>query len=256
MFGVGPHLVGIPVAQVEEMFVLPVVHRQPGLREHLRGLVTLRGAALPVVDLRVCLGLPSSSSELESLLALCREREQDHRNWLAELEASVREQRPFKLETNPRLCRFGRWYHAFKSDDAVLRGELAKIEQPHAEIHALAAQVDKLGKEGRHDDALALLGRARSGLLVELVGLFHRIRQALREQKREIGVTTVLSGRRAVLVVDRAEAVADLERVADADNPLASGSLRAPLIERMARWGDAASPVMLLDLDRLAALQA
>jgi chemotaxis signal transduction protein len=254
VFAVGPHLVGLPIAQVEEMFVLPETHRPPGAPAHQRGLATLRGAALPAIDLRVCLGLESASVELDSLLGLLCDREQDHVDWLAELEAAVRENRSFGLATDPRKCRFGQWYYAFKTEDAVLRGELAKIEQPHAEIHALAARVQGLQSAGKQDEALQVLERAGGGLLQELLGLCKTIRRALRDQQREIGVTTIFDGRRTVLVVDRAEAVADLEQFADDDDPLASGDVQAPLVLRMARWSGAKAPVMLLDLERIAAL--
>lgn len=254
VFGVGPHLVGLPVAHVEEMFVLPQTHRLPGAPPHHRGLAKLRGTALQAIDLRVCLGLESASVELESLLALLCEREQDHVNWLAELEASVRENRAFELATDPRKCKFGQWYYAFQTDDAVLRAELGKIEQPHAEIHALAAKVEALKAGGKHEEALQSLERARTGLLQDLLRMCKSIQRAVREQQREIGVTTLLGDQRTVLVVDRAEAVADLEQFADADDPLVSGELKADLVQRLARWSGAKAPVLLLDLDRIASL--
>jgi chemotaxis signal transduction protein len=254
VFGVGPHLVGLPVAHVEEMFVLPQTHRPPDAPPHHRGLANLRGTALPAIDLRVCLGLESASVELDSLLALLCEREQDHVNWLADLEASVREDREFVLATDPRECKFGKWYYAFQTGDAVLRGELAKIEKPHTEIHALAAQVGVLKAGGKQKEALERLERARNGLLQELLRMCKSIQRAVREQQREIGVTTLLRGQRTVLVVDRAEAVADLEQFADADDPLVSGQLEADLVQRLARWGGAKAPVMLLDLERIASL--
>ena len=254
VFGVGPHLVGVPIEHVEEMFVLPATHRAPGAPEHHRGLATLRGAALPAVDLRVCLGLESAAVEMETLLDQLCEREKDHVNWLAELEAAVREDRKFGLATDPRKCKFGQWYYAFKTDDAVLRGELAKIEQPHAEIHGLAVQVEGLKAGGKRDEALAVIERARSGLLQDLLRMCASIKRAVRDQQREIGVTTVVGGQRTVLVVDRAEAVADLEQFADEDDPLVTGDLRAHLVQRMARWSGAKAPVMLLDLERIATL--
>lgn len=234
--------------------MLPATHRAPGAPEHHRGLATLRGQALPAVDLRVCLGLESAAVAMESLLAQLGEREKDHIKWITELEAAVRENRKFGLATDPRKCKFGQWYYAFKTDDAVLRGELAKIEQPHADIHALALEVETLKESGRHKEALAVVERARGGLMQELLRLCKSIQRAVREQQREIGVTTILGGRRTVLVVDRAEAVADLERFSDDDDPLVSGELRADLVQRMARWSGAKAPVMLLDLDRIAAL--
>lgn len=253
VFAVGPHLVGIPAEQVQEMFVLADVRKPPGLPAHQRGVARLRGAALPAVDLRVCLGHASAEAELQALLQLLRDREQDHKNWLAELEASVRERRRFGLATDPRRCKFGQWYYAFETDDAVLRGELRRFEEPHAQIHALAVEVAARQAEGDHEAAQATVERGRLRL-GELLELFERLRQAVVAQQREVGVLVRLGARQAVLVVDRAEAVADLEPIASGDDPLAMGALHVELVPRLARWRGAAQPVLVLDLDRVAAL--
>lgn len=220
VFGVGPHLVGIPAEQVQEMFVLADVRKPPGVPPHQRGVARLRGWALPAVDLRVCLGHPSAEAELQALLQLLRDRERDHQHWLAELDASVRERRPFGLATDPRKCRFGQWYYAFKTDDAVLRGELVRFEAPHAQVHALALEVAARQAEGDHEAARAVVERGRVTLGV-LLDLFGRLRQAVVAQQREVGVLVRLGGRDAVLVVDRAEAVAELEVIPAGDDPLA-----------------------------------
>lgn len=254
IFAVGPHLVGIPAEQVQEMFVLTDVRRPPGVPPHQRGVARLRGSALPAVDLRVCLGHVSAERELADLIGLLHDRERDHRDWLAELEASVRQRRPFGLATDPRKCKFGQWYYAFRTDDAVLRGELARFEEPHARIHGLAAEVEGLKGRDRFEEALQAVERARTGLLAGLVGIFERTRQAVVAQQREVGVMVRLGGRDAVLVVDRAEAVADLQALDAGDDPLAAGALRVDLVPRLARWKDAAQPVLVLDLERLAAM--
>jgi hypothetical protein len=64
----------------------------------------------------------------------------------------------------------------------------------------------------------------------------------------------VIHGKRTVLIVDRAEAVTDVEHISDADDPLVAGDLHADLVCRMARWSGASTPVMLLDLERIAIL--
>jgi len=256
VFGVGPHLVGIQAELVQEMFVLTDVRKPPGIPAYQRGVARLRGSALPAVDLRVCLGHPSAERELADLLQLLRDREQDHLAWLTELEASVREGRSFGLATDPRRCKFGQWYYAFKTDDAVLRGELARFEQPHAEIHALALEVEALRLRGDRDGAQRVVERGRQLQLAQLVVIFEQARRALAEQQKEVGVLVRLDGRAAVLVVDRAEAVVELEPIEAADDPLAAGSLRVDLVPRLARWRGAAQPVLVLDLERVAALGA
>jgi chemotaxis signal transduction protein len=248
------HLLAIPAEQVLEMFVLPEVRRPPGVPAWQRGVTLLRGSALPAVDLRVCLGLESSEHELGAFLEELRGREADHRAWLAELEASTREGRPFGLATDPRLCKFGRWYYAFKTDDAVVRGALAAFETPHAAIHALAGQVAALRAEGRQADAIKRLEAARTGLLAELIEVFARTAQVVRQQHREVGAVVRLGKREVVLIVDRADAVAELEPIEAGDDPLRDGTLRVELVSRLARWRGAPQPVLVLELERLAAM--
>jgi len=253
ILGVGPHLVALDAGAVQEMFVLPAVHRLPGMPPHQRGVAVLRTGTLPAIDLRVCLGLPSATAALDALIQLLRDREQDHRDWLAELAASVREDRPFGLATDPHECKFGKWYYAFQTDDAVLRGQLERLEKPHAAIHALAAEVEALRGVGRAPEALQALEHARQGLLAELVRLFEQLRSVVRAQHREIGVAIAGAGQAAVAIVDRAEAVSDLEVIEGGEDPLETSHLGSALVARTARWAAAKQPVFVLDVARLAA---
>jgi purine-binding chemotaxis protein CheW len=251
VFQVSAQLVGVPADRIHEMFILGDVKIPPRCPPYQRGAAVLRGNVYPAIDLRVCMGHVSARAEHEALVTQLSEREEDHRRWLAELEASVREDRPFGLAVDPRECRFGRWYYAFETDDPVLRGVLERFERPHAEIHALAAEVEALKAAGRREDAMRRIAETRTGLLAALLELFRLTRAAMREAHKEIGVTVELSGRRAVLVVDRAEAVADLEELSGDDDPLASAALTLDLFPRMARWRGSAAPVLVLDLARV-----
>ena len=76
----------------------------------IRGVINLRGKVMQLIDLRVKLGLPSAKAEFDELIQLLHDREQDHHNWLTELEACVRERRPFKMAKDPHACKFGLWY--------------------------------------------------------------------------------------------------------------------------------------------------
>ena len=254
VFAVGNHLIGVPAAQIHEIFQLGEVRVPPNCPPEQRGLAVLRGNVFPALDLRVCLGHVSAREESEALATLLGEREEDHKRWVAELEASVREHRPFRLATDPRKCKFGQWYYAFKTDDAVLRSELGKFEEPHARIHALAIEVAKLVEDGQVDRALERIEQTRKGLLATLVEQFEHTRQALHDSRKEVGVTVELNGRRSVLIVDRAEAVADLEHIAAEDDPLAAGALPVDLVRKLARWRGTSAPVLLLDVERIGSL--
>jgi len=248
---VGTHLIGLPTAAVQEMFVLRETARPPGLPPGQRGVVTLRNKVLPVLDLRMILGLADARSEVDAFVELLRAREQDHRDWMDELEASAREQRPFTLATDPRQCQFGKWYSTFHTDNVVLGGQLRRFEDPHARIHALADEAVALQQSGRAAEVPGLLAEARTGLLTELVDLFEATCRVVLQEHREIGVVLQMAGRPFVLAVDRAEAVKQLEAFEGGGDPLADSGLKNELFLGLARFSERDEPVFLLDLARL-----
>lgn len=66
-FFLGDEEYGIDVLRVREIVALPPVTRVPGAPAFVRGVVNLRGAVLPVLDLRERLGLPGSDAALAAL---------------------------------------------------------------------------------------------------------------------------------------------------------------------------------------------
>jgi purine-binding chemotaxis protein CheW len=48
------------------------------------------------------------ADESLAFVAMLEQRKQDHKRWLDELAASVREARAFTLTTDPHACAFGR----------------------------------------------------------------------------------------------------------------------------------------------------
>src|SRR5690349_21738071 len=120
------------------MVIAPAPVRLPDTAEWVRGVLEIRDQVVPLMDLRKRMGMQSSVEEIEEFCALMQQREQDHRDWLAELEASVRENRPFRLTTDPHQCKFGKWYDAYQPPNLTVEGLLKKFDAPHRAIHRLA----------------------------------------------------------------------------------------------------------------------
>jgi purine-binding chemotaxis protein CheW len=57
-FRLGEELFAVDVSHVREILDLTPITRVPGAPEHMRGVVNVRGKAVPVVDLRRKFGLP------------------------------------------------------------------------------------------------------------------------------------------------------------------------------------------------------
>lgn len=216
----GETLVGLDSACVTEMVLLPRVSRLPLADPCLRGVVVRRGAAVPVVELRARLGLRSLAEENAALLELLAAREQDHRRWLDELIASVREERAFRLTTDPHQCAFGRWYDHYQAPHPVLARHLRAFDEPHCQIHALASEVQNMVARGARHEALERLEDARSGLLARLVRLFHAVPALLIENSTETLVLVETEAGPLGVAVDAVDSVARIDP--DTVQPLAT----------------------------------
>jgi purine-binding chemotaxis protein CheW len=64
-FRVGPKLFGTSIQIVSEILLNPAVDPVAGAPSFVKGVVRLRGAVAPIVDLRALLGLPASESAPE-----------------------------------------------------------------------------------------------------------------------------------------------------------------------------------------------
>jgi len=216
---------GVRAEQVTEMVILDqtvAIARAPAT---VRGLLNLRGRVLPVVDLRLRLGMPSAPQEVDDLCQLLLAREQDHVRWLDELEACVRERREFKLALDPTKCAFGKWYYAYRPENAVLRLQLAKLAEPHRRIHETAGLVMKALADADPGRAQATMASARLGTLATLRRLLAETGEVIREQQREIAVITGDGSRPWGLIVDAAIGVRSIRD--DEIEPPRPGSLGA-----------------------------
>jgi purine-binding chemotaxis protein CheW len=218
IFRVKDGLYAVSSESVREIVILPAVVGLPNPSPEIRGVINLRGKVLTLVDLRVKLGLQSAKAELDALIQLLHDRERDHHNWLAELEACVRENRTFSLARDPHACKFGQWYDLFQADNNLLKMTLKKMDEPHKIIHATADEALRLAASGSLDDANKLLAARRNSELAELTRLFEEARRTLLENQRELAVVLNCGDQRFAISIDQVEAV---ERIpADSIEPM------------------------------------
>lgn len=204
-------LYALPSSDVLEMVLLSSVAAVPQVPAYVRGVINLRGRVLPLVDLRSRLGMPSALHDLNDLIKLFEAREEDHRRWIDELDASIRQRRAFALATDPHKCAFGRWYDSLTTDDVVLAAQLRKIDQPHQRIHRRGAEALACAGRQDYERATAIAQDIRERDLAGTLRLFAETRAALRDAQREVAVVTRDGGRQIAFAVDGIEAVETLK---------------------------------------------
>jgi purine-binding chemotaxis protein CheW len=69
-FKLGDELFAINVSQVREVLEVPQITKVPTSPDYMRGVVNVRGQAIPVVDLRLRFGLPRSADTLNTRIVV------------------------------------------------------------------------------------------------------------------------------------------------------------------------------------------
>ncbi|MBU0482454.1 MAG: chemotaxis protein CheW [Proteobacteria bacterium] len=236
---------------VREMVAMPKVIQVPQTPEYIRGVINLRGRVMPVMDLRMKLGMRSRTRETEELTQLLIQREQDHINWLMELEASVRERREFKLATDHHLCAFGKWYDTFTTDNRLLESCLKKFDTPHQKIHKVAAKVKEFEGKGNFDPAYDLINRTRNTELAEMIRLFAEARTLLKASNREIALVLDWREKAIAVSVDSVESVEKIAVSTIDEMPETFSTKSNACIAGIGRRGKTNGLVQLLKVDEL-----
>ncbi len=257
------------IGLAQEDYAVPIEHvlgllkydpdalsRPFGAESKISGFLTHQGSVIPVKDLRLALGLPSMADETQEVIQTLDTRKQDHINWLDELEASVRENRPFRLTTDPHACKFGKWYdnirsspdniNQFTNGNGTLDGILHAFDEPHTRIHALAVQVGQLVAEGQQDQAIKVIERTRNGDLHTMINLFDRARLLVSSLRRTLLLVLEHDGEGMGLLIDQ---VSNLRTLTDDD--MQSITADSNLIKCMALPNPSQPPIAIVDVEAL-----
>jgi chemotaxis signal transduction protein len=233
------------------MVMMPEIVAVPNMPNYVRGVINLRGHVFPLIDLRMRCGMESLATHLEQLCALLEQREQDHKNWLTELEKSVTERRNFTLATDPHKCAFGKWYDSFHTDDLLLAAMLKKFDAPHKAIHSIAHHVENRKQAGDFDGARTLIENARKRDLFDLVNLFGTARTHIRSSTREIAIAIETDRSTYALAVDAVESAEALDMTATDEFEANSIVKTADLVSGIAKRKKDQKIVMLLDIGEI-----
>jgi len=251
MFRLSDRLFGLDSSCVNEMLVLPPLAHLPATQDYIRGVMNLRGTVIMVVDLRKMMNMSTVEQDLAKLIELLGKREQDHINWLTELDNSIKEHREFKLTTNPHACAFGKWYDTYKATNVIMENHLRKFDAPHKRIHALGMEAVTLVKNSKVEEATALIEREKNVTLALLVNLFAEAKKLMRETVREIVIVLTHQGRSIGVSVDSIESVEHLKEDTVDEIPGISAQISNGLVTKTGKTLKGEKIVMLINTEEI-----
>jgi chemotaxis signal transduction protein len=240
--------------RVKAIVELPSVAKIPSMPAHFRGVITLRGQVLPVLDLRVRYGYKTLRDESKELCDELKQRKQDHLNWLDELRQSVEEKREFKLATDPHKCAFGKWYDSFVSNNADIQNLLRRFDQPHRKIHGIADEVKAHERKGEFDTSMNIIDSTEKKELAEMIKLFDNMCKYLTEDLQEIAIILERSdGKSFAVALDQVSSVEKLQEESfdKLSEFMFSGGIKENSIRGLGKREGDDVRIQILDPDRL-----
>ena len=254
-FRVQQQTYAVPIECVVEMTLLRDLDPIVGAPGWIRGMMQLRESVVPIMDLRLRLGVSDLQEEVTALVDLLNQRKQDHIIWLQTLEEACESGKRFELQKDPTQCGFGLWFYTFKTEDAILANQVAKFEEPHNRIHALADHCLGLCAKGDKDAAAAEIHSAREVDLADMIHLFDTTVREVKERSRQMVVILRGETENLGLAVDKIESVATVD--SDHVDPRPLRELESMqekatlLVTRVVRSENEEGLIQVLDVDRV-----
>jgi len=105
-FTLAEELFALDIAKVREVLDFTTVTRVPQTPDYMRGVINLRGSVVPVVDMRLKLGLPATEQTVNSCIIIVEvviDQDRVILGALADAVQEVLELEPDQIEATPRI---------------------------------------------------------------------------------------------------------------------------------------------------------
>jgi chemotaxis signal transduction protein len=204
---------------------LPDATPLPKSPPEVRGVINFRGRLIELLDTRILLNIKTILEEINEFNIMLNQRYQDHCNWLANLENTVKNDTEFTLTTDPHKCAFGKWYDSYnsKNTNIMFSSTFAKFDKPHKAIHNIGITAQQLINRGEKQAAIDLIESTKNTELKQMMGLFDDLKEAYHNSRKEIVVVIGESESKCIgLSVDQITAI---EQLSEFDENLVKDSM-------------------------------
>ncbi len=130
-FYAGAGRYGAPIQDVLEMTILSRTDAIAGAPPSVLGMMRVRQEIVPVLDLRVRLGMPSRIAETQEHLDALEAFRREHLEWFESLTECVEAGRRFTMAADLEQCRFHAWVSEQSARDTSLERWLHRFPEPH-----------------------------------------------------------------------------------------------------------------------------
>ncbi|MEZ4356594.1 MAG: chemotaxis protein CheW [Myxococcota bacterium] len=251
-FGVGSGRFGIPVERVREMTSLGHLDRIAGAPPWIAGVIRLREEILPVVDLRLRLGLPSLEDERRSLLAELTRCREWHSGWVERVLAEGPKRTGVAKASDRDLCDERFWTGHIYDEVPRLRQIADRAHANHDELHAAIRDMHCASgeePESTMSDLLAEVEIRAASFDLQIEELQRQVSEGTRPMVIVVTVDDVCT----CLQVDRVHSVVSFRDAQRSPAPLGSlvTSDGTQLVSQVVKTEKDPRVVQVLDVDNL-----
>lgn len=138
------------------------IHKDAVQSVEFAGQISLIDDRLSAIVSEMFEGLNGGSHAVtnKELLEVIRKARESHAKWMEVLNKIVVEMRTYPLQTNPRKCAFGHFYHAIQIDRPEIIEDWRRIDTIHHEFHSMGDKVMNAVKQNDEKTAHQLYNEA------------------------------------------------------------------------------------------------
>lgn len=246
-FKLGREEFAFPMDRVREILRVERPNEVPGSPRHLLGMLTIRGRILPVIDLRVILGLTSLEEEVVAAAAGHRAR---FEAWLKSVRDAAQAGN-FKLDSSGAEA-LRKWISESNTSSQVLMGVLGKMRSANDKVLRGVQQAQNLAGAGvdKLRDYIQPEVAAPGQEVLALLDQFQTsVKENIREDQRLIVVQTNSS--LLALLVDKVREVLNMPKAQIDPPPQTISEGRNLELSGIAKLESGKRLIMLLDVNGL-----
>ena len=147
-FQVGQEEYALEINAVREILRVSEITEVPNVPDYVKGLFTIRNKLMPVVDLRMLLGMKAIADQHIIKIDAMKS---SHERWARELRAAIEGNVLFTGETNAQNCDLGKWMDNFNTASQDIQNTIKEVREPHGHLHDAANALVKLVKTSKEE---------------------------------------------------------------------------------------------------------
>lgn len=237
---------------VATIMELPEYESLPDAPPYLTGVFSCRDQITAMFDLRTALKQCTLAQEYKNFTDMLDRRKQDHIDWVAALEDSLRNGTSFSLAVDPHKCVLGKWYDNFESESNEVIHYLVQLEEPHKNMHQAAIHAQKCmeleNEQERRTRIEEIMKNIKQDYVPKILEILEGAKEIFRNRVYH-EMVLVLGGAKLGIVVDEVVSVENLRRHKNTED--FERWKHSPYISGIMYGGNMDEPVLEVNIPRV-----